>query len=163
MKEKQLRLVTSEQEKRLKEIAKKLNGLEYRRNIPEEYHPVLVENNLCIVLGGSDDLCYFIYPENGNVSSEELPCWGGEIFWFDKDFKKFLNGRKKTMLTYHDDVQADCNNRIEAVWCYERTKVPDGNVYSWTYKTDIPHVTFDIMEDDMYYCKAIIFNINYLK
>jgi hypothetical protein len=42
-------------------------------------------------------------------------------------------------------------------------KAPDGDYYSWTYKTDIPHAAFNIMEDDMYYCKAIIFDINDLK
>jgi hypothetical protein len=146
------------------ELAEKLNGISYRRlDILEEYYPVLVANSLCIVLGGSDDLCYFIYPENGEVSSEELPCWEGEKFWFDKNFKKFLDAKKETMLTYHDNVQADCNNLIEAVWCDEHTKAPDGDVYSWIYKTKIPHATFDIMEDDMYYCKAIVFDINDLK
>ena len=73
------------------ELAEKLNGINDHRDIPEEFYPVLVENNLCVVLGGSDDLCYFLYPKNGEVKTEELPCWEGEIFWFDKNFKKFLN------------------------------------------------------------------------
>jgi hypothetical protein len=108
-------------------------------------------------------LCYFFYPENGDVSSEELPCWEGEKFWFDKNFKKFLDAKKKTMLTYHDDVQADCSNLIEAVWCGESAKAPDGEVYPWTYKTKISHATFDITGDGTYYCKAIVFDINDLK
>ena len=44
--------------------------------------------------------------------------------------------------------------KVEAVWC------PKNTDYSWGYKTDIPHETFDIMEDDEPYCKGIVF---YLK
>ncbi|MDR1477503.1 MAG: hypothetical protein LBJ00_01015 [Planctomycetaceae bacterium] len=149
------------------ELAEKLNGIEYNRGIPEEYYPVLVESGLAVVLGGSDDLCYFLYPENGKVATEELPCWEGETFWFDRDFKKFLDGKHRTMLTYHDNVKANCRNSIAAVWCDETVKAPDGDYYSWTYKTNIPHATFDIVEHDgesvLHYCKAIIFSINDLK
>jgi hypothetical protein len=44
--------------------------------------------------------------------------------------------------------------KVEAVWC------PKGADYSWGYKTEIPHETFTIMEDDEPYCKGIVF---YLK
>jgi len=145
------------------ELAEKLNGIDYRRDIPEEFYPVLVENNLCVVLGGSDDLCYFLFPKNGKVEMEELPCWEGEIFWFDKNFKKFLNAKKETMMTYYDNIKENCNNSIEAVWCNKNIKSPDGDYYSWTYKTQIPHATFNIMQDEMYYCKAIVFNVSDLK
>lgn len=38
---------------------------------------------------------------------------------------------------------------INAVWC-------EGE-YEWTYKTNIPHATFDIFEDGEKYCKGIVF------
>ena len=153
------------------ELVEKLNGIEYNRDIPKEYYPVLVENNLCVVLGGSDDLCYFLFPKNRKIAEEELPCWNGETFWFDKEFKKFLNGKRNTMLKYHDGIKADCKNCIAAVWCDEDIKAPDGSSYAWTYKTEIPHATFHIVEhttfkgetEMSYYCKAIIFSINDLK
>jgi hypothetical protein len=150
------------------ELAGKLNGIEYNRDIPEEYFTALVENGLAVVLGGNGDLCYFYFPQDGKVCSEELPCWEGETFWFDKDFKKFLDGKGKTVYNYYDDVNARCNNTVSAVWGDKTVKAPDGGCYPWTYKTQIPHATFDIVEhyenDDIsYYCKAIIFSINDLK
>jgi hypothetical protein len=39
--------------------------------------------------------------------------------------------------------------KIEAVWA------EDG--YSWTYRTDIPHATFEITEDGEPYCRGIVF------
>ena len=38
---------------------------------------------------------------------------------------------------------------IDAVW-------RDGN-FTWTYNTNIPHMTFDILDDEEKYCKGIIF------
>lgn len=38
---------------------------------------------------------------------------------------------------------------IDAVWC-------DGD-FTWTYNTNIPHMTFDILDDEEKYCKGIIF------
>lgn len=40
---------------------------------------------------------------------------------------------------------------IDAVWC-------DGE-YSWTYKTNIPHATFDVYECGEKYCRGIVFDI----
>ena len=49
--------------------------------------------------------------------------------------------------------KADKCARLEAVWC-------DGDEYSWTYKTDIPHATFDVMEDGEKFCRGIVFSVN---
>jgi hypothetical protein len=46
-------------------------------------------------------------------------------------------------------VYEDGEKYIDAVWC-------EGE-YSWTYKTNIPHATFDIWEDGEKYCKGIVF------
>ena len=35
--------------------------------------------------------------------------------------------------------------------------------YSWTYKTDIPHSTFDILEDGEKYCRGIVFALDELE
>ncbi|MNW22346.1 hypothetical protein D3C71_2237660 [compost metagenome] len=41
---------------------------------------------------------------------------------------------------------------IEALWCKE-----DG--YSWTYKTEIPHATFEVADGDEPYCRGIVFSL----
>ena len=43
--------------------------------------------------------------------------------------------------------------RIRPRWC-----TPDGP--AWTYETNIPHATFDIMEDGEVFCRGIVFNIS---
>lgn len=40
---------------------------------------------------------------------------------------------------------------IDAVWC-------EGE-YSWSYKTNIPHATFDIYDGPDKYCEGIVFDI----
>lgn len=47
--------------------------------------------------------------------------------------------------------------KVEAIWC------PKGTDYSWGYKTDFPHETFTIMEDNEHYCKGIVFYLKDLK
>ena len=41
---------------------------------------------------------------------------------------------------------------IKALW----SVVPD---YSWTFETDIPHATFEIVEDGEPYCRGIVFEL----
>lgn len=41
---------------------------------------------------------------------------------------------------------------VEAVW--------DNDGYSWTYKTDIPHETFEVLEDGEKYCRGIVFYLH---
>lgn len=47
---------------------------------------------------------------------------------------------------------------IEAVWCAK-----DGDGFAWTYKTDIPHVTFEIYEGVEKFCRGIVFHLDDLK
>jgi hypothetical protein len=46
-------------------------------------------------------------------------------------------------------VYEDGDKYIDAVWC-------EGE-YSWTFKTNIPHATFDIFDEGEKYCKGIVF------
>jgi len=41
---------------------------------------------------------------------------------------------------------------VDALWAKE-----DG--YSWTYRTDIPHATFEIVEDGEPYCRGIVIDV----
>ncbi|MNJ75290.1 hypothetical protein D3C77_723610 [compost metagenome] len=44
----------------------------------------------------------------------------------------------------------DAAKQIEALW----SKEPG---YSWTYKTNIPHALFEVVEDGEPYCRGIVF------
>lgn len=43
---------------KLKEIYEICNGIEYSRDVPEEAKKIAKENNIIIIVGGSDDLMY---------------------------------------------------------------------------------------------------------
>lgn len=46
-------------------------------------------------------------------------------------------------------VYEDGDKYIDSVWC-------KGD-FDWTYKTNIPHATFDIYDDAEKYCRGIVF------
>lgn len=129
----------------IKEFAEMLNGREY--NYPQftkEEIQAAKDNRFVIVYGASDDLMEFdgaIYDEGG--------CFDGGKVFFDKDGVS-QDGEEKA-------------NVIEAVWCDKERTDENGNIITWTYKTDIPHETFMIYEDGEPYCEAIVFSIDDVK
>ena len=101
---------------------------------------------LVILFGASDDLAELrgaIYEEVGAP---------GEIYVTELG----------AILPEHDDCECKfCGFKeaqkaarmITSQWCVER------NGPSWTYQTDIPHATFDVMEDGEVYCRGIVFSL----
>lgn len=132
-----------------KELAAKLNGIEYPVSIPKALVRAAKEASLVIVYGASDDLMEFegaIYDEIGAHEGAEayvdqkglLPSWD-DLDRYDKDamrdyFKREASGKL-----------------IEALWSQ------DG--YSWIYKTETPHEVFDVIEDGEKYCRGIVFSL----
>ena len=127
-----------------KEFAEKLNGRQYApypQFLPSEIQTAK-ENGFVIVYGASDDLMEF----DGAIIDEGGCFDGGEVY-FDK------NGVSQ------DGTERA--NMIEALWC-EGTNV-DGCQATWSYKTDIPHETFEIWEDEELYCIGLVFSIEDIK
>ena len=138
----------------LESIAKELDGMEYPVRIPKNIQNDAKKHGIVIVYGASDDLMEF----EGAIY-DELGCYdGGEAFIDSKGLIPDYNSIDKD----DKDAVRDClsreekGRRIEAIWCGE-----DG--YSWTYKTDIPHMTFDVMEDGECYCRGIVFSLSEVK
>lgn len=72
------------------------------------------------------------------------------VFGYSDDNTEFRGAYEEEIGCYDGGrVYEDTDKYIDAVWC-------DGE-YSWTYKTNIPHATFDIYEDGEKYCKGIVF------
>ena len=129
-----------------KEIAGNLNGLEYGDRLPRYIIEDAIRNGVVIVRGASDDLMEF----DGAVR-DEVDCYDGGTAFFnsqglvkskcaDDDCPYFLAEKQK-------------GAPIEALWCKE----PD---YSWTYKTEIPHETFEMVEYGEPYCRGIVFKLS---
>jgi hypothetical protein len=130
------------------ELAKALNGLQYPLHLSGELVAKAKENGLVIVYGGSDDLMEFegaIHDEIGAYNGVDAKvCPAGVLgcrgdIETDEELEEYLANKKIARL-------------IQAVW--------DSEGYSWVYRTDIEHTTFDIMEDDCKYCRGIVFSLS---
>ena len=129
------------------EFAKMLSGREYGMEITLEETKLAKEHGLVVVYGYSDDLVAF----EGALSEEFGADNGVELsFTADRFFEE-------------DDDCADClfyqrekasAKTIEALWCAPAASSP------WTFKTDIPHSTFKIMEDGEVFCVGIVFSMD---
>lgn len=133
------------------ELAKALDGKEYRKEISSYLLTEAKQSGLVIVYGHSDDLM-----ELEGAIEDEGSCYEGEKFLIDSyglfgdrddldddELEEWLKRKKKA-------------KKIEAVWC------ADGEP-AWTYKTNIPHATFNVIEGDgdtEVQCRGIVFNIS---
>lgn len=130
------------------ELAAKLNGIDYpaERSISRDLIHAAKHAGLIILCGASDDLMEFY-----GAQRDEIGCYDGGTAYVD--VQGVLPDRDTLE---EDDEIAEYVNRknaaraIEALWCKE-----DG--YNWTYSTDIPHATFEVLEDGEPYCRGLVF------
>lgn len=118
---------------KLKYVAKRLNMLPYRSEAKKEIVEFAKENGIVIVYGASDDLM-----ELDGAIYDEFGCYEGGVCCLDSEGNIL------------EEMTNNCRT-IEAVWCGE------GEKFTWTYKTDIPHETYEIYDDTEPYCKGIVF------
>jgi hypothetical protein len=118
-----------------------LTGREYTEEITKPEAAQAKAVGLVVIFGASDDLMEF----RGAIN-DELSAYDGTT--------AYLGG---TGLLVNDCEDDECPHfaklkakakTIEAVWA-------EGE-YSWTFKTDIPHATFEIVEDGDKYCRGIV-------
>lgn len=130
------------------ELAAILHGREHRSELTKDEAKNAADMGLVVVFGYSDDLMEFC-----GAIDEEVDCYDGGTAYLkngrmlknkceDEDCPYFA-GLLKTAMT------------VESIW--------DAEGYSWTYKTDIPHATFDILEDGKKYCRGIVFAVEDVK
>lgn len=133
------------------QIAEQLNGIEYPDDIPEDVARAAKTHGIVIVFGASDDLMEFrgaIYDEVGCYdggttlldAKGPLPHWE-QAQESEKDAREYFERKPKA-------------RSIEALWSPAE---PEGA--TWAYRTDIPHVTFDVMEDGAIWCRGLVFSL----
>ena len=126
----------------IKEFARMLDGRQYAYpQFTEEELQIAKENGFVIVCGASDDLMEFV-----GAIEDEGDCFDGGEVWFNRD--RVTDGPITT-----------AEKCVEALWCDKDALDEDGQVITWTYKTDIPHEEFMIYEDQDPYCRAIVFRL----
>ena len=137
-----------------KDIAAKLDGIEYDgRDFYTKVAEVAQDakkHNIVIVYGESDDLMEF----EGTFRDElSAPC-------------KARLSRTQALPAWEDIDHCDIDEarkyfgtEHEAKWSITSLWREEPNV-DWTFKTDIPHVTFNIMEEGEVFCRGIVFSIS---
>lgn len=129
-------------------IVAALNGAEYGYdfdNLLRKLAPQAEEAGLLIVYGASDDLMEF-----DGAFRDEVGAYGGTVAHLDR--KGVLD--RDQIDDDDDDAIADFTIRkrtsrpIEAVWGEDDI--------SWQFRTEIPHATFDVMEDGEVFCRGIV-------
>ena len=130
-----------------KELAAKLNGREYLHEITRGEAELAKASGLVVVYGASDDLIEFrgaIRDEGGAPGDVLIDAKGALPSWdsaseCEESAQEYFERKAKA-------------RTITALWAKEFG-------YFWIYKIDIPHETFEIVEDGEPYCRGIVFNI----
>lgn len=127
-----------------KELAARLNGAEYPLSIGSVIGAEAKASGLVIVYGASDDLMEF----EGAIR-DELGAYEGTTAYITP--AGLLQNECENDECPHFETLKATAATIEALW--------DSDGYSWTYKTAIPHETFEIVEDGEKYCRGIVFTL----
>jgi len=137
------------------ELADMLNNGDYGDEISPRQERLAKDNRLVVVFGASDDLIEF----RGAIEDEQDASWEGEIFrvcraGFSPDFDELIANN------HHygeEDFEFYFVNKHKTKGI---TALFDEEGYTWVYETEIPHATFEVLEDGEKYCRGIVFSLD---
>lgn len=130
------------------EFAKELSGREIGSEITKQEDLRAKSLGVVIIFGASDDLA-----EIRGAIYDEASCYDGGLIHFNNG--ELYKPKCEDESCPHELKIIRRAKTVEAVW--------GAQDISWTYKTDIPHATFDIMEDGEVYCRGICFRLKDIK
>lgn len=131
-----------------KELAKRLDGREYCREVTETDRKDAKDSGLVIAYGASDDLLEF----DGAISNEKYAYNGCTVFVRDgKVFSDNPDVCDGVICQYYKLYLAKAKS-ITAVW-HDK-----GDPY-WTIETEIPHASFRIIDYGIVFSVGIVFDI----
>ena len=139
--------------KMIKNVAESLNGCQYGDEVTKEQRELMKANGIVVVYGYSDDGMTF----DGAICDDLDAYYDGQTAYINSDGLIANKCANKCDDCPYYKKELENAIEIEPVWC----KNDEG--FSWWYKTDIPHETFNIMEEDELYCKGIVFDLSNLK
>ncbi len=141
---------------KLKEIQAICDGIKYSRHIPDEAIKLAIENNIVVIVGGSDDLMY---------------CYGAECYltdWIEHSY----GWDGDTLENISDEkLKAEAKQLgLKIWWCgtitdgYAVHKIDGYNInesgaFSYSVNNDIESLDFKVMEDDDVYCTGKIIQL----
>lgn len=132
------------------ELAARLHGREYGKEITKAEAAEAKAAGLVVVFGYSDDNVELRGAIDDEVGATDgatlritprglLPEWPEDGMRSEDEAEAYFERRAAGFKT------------IEAIWC------PPGEGKSWAFRTEIPHATFDVMEDGEVFCTGIVF------
>lgn len=124
-----------------KELAKKLNGRTIGDEMDAGLEYIAKDSNLIVIFGASDDLA-----EIRGAIYDEVSCYDRGVVAFHEG--GLLKKNCDSDSCPHEERLMDKAKIVKALWC-------EGDI-SCTYETEIPHATFDILEDGEVYCRGIV-------
>ncbi len=126
-------------------LAKFLHNCQIGEEVSEIIDVNAINNGLVIVYGASDDRIEF----RGVIYSEVGVCDGSNVYLTNNGLVLNLCDDPECPYYLINTMKATF---IKALWCAT-------DEYSWTYETEIPHRTFDILKGDEKYCQGIVFSL----
>jgi hypothetical protein len=134
------------------DLAALLNGRAYGSEVTNSEASKAHKDGLVVVYGYSDDVMQVC----GAISAIGQ-CADGQKFKIHSagilaDWERMDKRVEAAVEQYFKDKAF--TKDLEAVW--------DVEGYSWVYKTDISHATFEIFEDGEKYCRGIVFSAKHL-
>jgi hypothetical protein len=124
------------------EVAAILDGRQYCDEVDSVLRQQLIDNNLVVVYGGSDDIMMF----DGSIREELY----GKAYV--NDYGLLINECEDDDCPYYEQFKSRA--------CYVKPIWHDDVELSWTYETNIPtYATFTIMDGVDKYCQGIVFDL----
>jgi hypothetical protein len=136
----------------INDFAALLNGREYGKEITREEEKQAKELGFVVVFGYSDDGV-----ELRGAIRDELGAWNGTTLYFDKN-GLLVNECAVSDCPYFERLKETAKT-IKVIWHDTLEEVG----YAWTLETEIPHATFDIIEEEEKFCRGIVFDVKELK
>jgi len=140
---------------KLQEIKNICEGIEYRRDVPDEAKKLAEENNIVIIVGGSDDLMY-CYGAKSYLTDYCEHCEG----WDGCDLAKDASDK---------ELKAEAKQLgLKIFWCgsikdtgekIDGYDVEKSGAFSYTVNEDIESLDFKVLEDDSVYCTGKIIQL----
>jgi len=129
------------------QLAAMLKRSKYPLSLTNDLRKQAKENGLLVVYGASDDLIEF-----DGCFRDELGCG---------DKTSVLINRTGALDPDFEDDESSIEHAFFMKYTSKEivTIFGDGE-YTWQYKTDIPHASFDIIDNDNLYCKAMVINVD---
>lgn len=132
------------------DLAARLTGCTYPFDLSKEIAQEARSAGLVVVFGASDDLL-----ELRGALDDEVSASNGVTVWLMNDGLFDTNACASYCWYFEGAFQhvREYGRSLTALW-------DPGDGYSWRYETDIPHATFEIVEEGEPYCRGIVFALS---